>query len=135
MHRHLRCALERRDPIGGLCDHPDVVAFYQLVVGTPALKAALSRYVSRGEDALAAALQETTPHDLPLAERTARLAACQILTAQRVLVHANQACIAAGQTADSRAPQAFAEASRAFELLGKGLVPYCSSRDQPRRSE
>jgi AcrR family transcriptional regulator len=125
LHRHLRCALERRDPISGLCDHPDVVAFYQLIVGTPALTAALTRYISRGEDALTAALHEATPLDLPLGEQTARLAACQILTVHRVLAHANQACIVSGQTAAARAPEAFAEADRAFELLGKGL-PYHS---------
>ena len=42
-----------------------------------------------------------------------------------LLAHANQTCITSGQTAAARAPQAFAEADRAFELLGKGL-PYHS---------
>lgn len=126
LRRHLRGALECRDPISGLCDDPDVVAFYRLVVETPALTAALTRYVSRGEDALTAALHEAAPLDLPLAEQTARLAACQILTVHRVLAHANQACIAGGQTADARAAQALAEADRAFDLLGQGLEPYRS---------
>lgn len=124
LHRHLRSALERRDPISGLCDHPDVVAFYRLVVGTPALAAALVRYLSRGEDALAAALRETTPRGAPYAEQTARLAACQILAVQRALAHTNQVHILAGRTADSRAPGALAEAEHAFELLRGGLVPY-----------
>ncbi|MGH3763706.1 MAG: hypothetical protein ACRDTX_00895 [Pseudonocardiaceae bacterium] len=126
LHRHLRCALERRDPISGLCDQPDVVAFYQLVVGTPALTVALTRYISRGEDVLTAALYDATPPDLPLARLTARLAACQILTVHRVLAQANQACIAAGETAGARAAQAFAEAACAFDLLGKGILPYTS---------
>lgn len=124
LHRHLRSALERRDPISGLCDHPDVVAFYRLVVETPALAAALVRYLSRGEAALAAALRETAPRDTPYAEQTARLAACQILAVQRALAHANQVHILAGQTADSRAPDALAEAEHAFELLRGGLEPY-----------
>ncbi len=53
--------LRRRDPITGLCDHPEVVRFYRLVVGTPALSAALVRYHARGEDALADALSEAVP--------------------------------------------------------------------------
>ncbi len=124
LHRHLRSALERRDPISGLCDHPDVVAFYRLVVETPALAAALVRYLSRGEDALAAALRETTPRGAPYAEQTARLAACQILAVQRALAHANQVHILGGQTADTRVTDALAEAEYAFELLRGGLVPY-----------
>ena len=122
LHRHLRCALERRDPITGLCDQPDVVAFYRLVMETPALTAALARYLNRGEDALAIALHESIPSDAPLAEQTARLAACQILAVQRTLAHANQICIAAGQAADTRAPAALAEADHAFDLLSWGFV-------------
>src|SRR3954468_19538077 len=37
LHRHLRDGLDRRDPITGLCDHPDVVRFYRLMLDTPAL--------------------------------------------------------------------------------------------------
>jgi AcrR family transcriptional regulator len=126
LHRHLRSALERRDPITGLCDQPDVVAFYRLVVGTPTLTAALTRYLTRGEDTLATALREAMPLDVPLAEQTARLAACQILAVQRSLAHANQIGIAAGQTAHARAPEALAEADHAFNLLRKGLETFCA---------
>jgi AcrR family transcriptional regulator len=124
LQQHVRSALKRHDPISGLCDDPAVVAFYRLVIHTPALNTALLRYQVRGEDALAAALHETTPADIPLAEQTARLAACQILAVQRALAHANQACIAAGQTAHAREPAALAEANNAFDLLRKGLTPY-----------
>ena len=48
LHAHLRTALERRNPITGLCDHPAVVRFYRLVLDTPALSAALVRYQARG---------------------------------------------------------------------------------------
>ena len=73
---HIRSALGRQDPITGLCDHPAVVAFYRLVSDTPALGAAMARYLTAGEDALTAALHESAP-DTP--ELAARLAAGQIL--------------------------------------------------------
>jgi AcrR family transcriptional regulator len=121
LHAHLRAALERRDPITGLCDHPEVVRFYRLLLDTPALSAALVRYHARGEEALAAALAEAAPEVSAL---TARLAAGQILFTLRTLGHANQTRIAAGTTADALAPTALAEADEAFALLGNGLTPY-----------
>ncbi|MGH3901598.1 MAG: TetR family transcriptional regulator [Pseudonocardiaceae bacterium] len=124
LHRHLRSALDRRDPITGLCDIPEVVAFYRLVVDTPALASALVRYQARSEDALAAALREATPPGDPLAERVARLAAVQIVAVHGDLARANLERIAAGQTADAVAPDALAEADRAYELLRSGLQPY-----------
>jgi AcrR family transcriptional regulator len=130
LHRHLRSALERRDPIGGLCDHPAVVRFYGLVLGTPALGAALGRYQARGEDALAAALGEAVPGD----ELVARLAAGQILVTLRILGHANQVRIADGRSADDLAADAVAEADAAFALLRHGLAPYRAvSPPDPRR--
>jgi AcrR family transcriptional regulator len=121
LQAHLTSALARRDPISGLCDHPAVVAFYRLVTGTPALAAAVVRYHARGEDALAAALDEAAP-DAP--GLTPRLAAGQILVTLRTLAHANQVRIAAGRTADQLAPDAEAEAEMAFDLLRSGLRRY-----------
>src|SRR3954451_9231355 len=46
LHAHLRDALERRDPITGLCDHPAVVRFYRLVLDTPSLRGGLVRYLA-----------------------------------------------------------------------------------------
>jgi AcrR family transcriptional regulator len=126
LHRHLRSALARRDPITGLCDNPEVVAFYQLIVNTPALASALSRYQARSEEALAAALRDATPADDPQSEQVARLAAAQIIAIHTTLGRANQARIAAGQTADAIAPDALAEADRAHQLLRSGLQPYRS---------
>jgi AcrR family transcriptional regulator len=124
LHRHLRARLAERDPITGLCDDPRVVAFYRLVTGTPALQSATARYMTSGEDALSAALMETTPAEGRFAEVTARLAAGQILLVQRGLAGANQACIARGMTAEEREPDAVAEADHAFGLLSGGLAPY-----------
>jgi AcrR family transcriptional regulator len=126
LHRHLRSALARRDPITGLCDTPEVVAFYQLIINTPALASALSRYQTRSEKALAAALREATPADDPQPEQVARLAAAQIIAIRNTLGRANQERIAAGQTADAIAPDALAEADRAHQLLRSGLQPYRS---------
>lgn len=127
LHRYLRAALARRDPITGLCDAPEVVAFYRLVVGTPALGAALVRYQARSEDALATALREATPPGDPHADRVARLAAVQIIAVHTTLARANQERIAAGESADAIASDALAEAARAHELLRGGLQPYCAS--------
>ena len=124
LHQHLRAALERRDPITGLCDAPEVVRFYRLLLDTPTLSAALARHHVRGEDALAAALVEAAPAEA--SGLTPRLAAVQILAVLRTLGHANQVRIAAGSTADALAPTATAEADQAFALLGAGLAPYRS---------
>lgn len=121
LHEHLRAALAHRDPISGLCDVPGVVAFYQLVIGTPALNAATVRYQARGEDALAAALHEAAP---AAPELGARLAAGQILGALRTLAHTNQVRIAAGRSADELAPVSAAEADLAFDQLRSGLANY-----------
>ena len=121
LHEHRRAALEGRDPVTGLCDHPEVVRFYRLVVDTPALSTAVVRYETRAEDALTAALREAAPAASAL---TARLAAGQVLVALRTLARANHARIVAGSTADALAPAALAEADHAFALLGGGLAPY-----------
>jgi AcrR family transcriptional regulator len=124
LQHYIRSALDRRDPISGLCDHPGVVSFYRLVTQTPALSAAMLRYQSRSEDALTTALLETTPQTPPHAELTARLAGGQILVTLRTLAHANQVRIGAGTSADELATTATAEADRAFDLLRSGLAPY-----------
>ncbi len=126
LHRHLRLAIARRDPISGLCDVPEVVAFYRLVVETPALASALVRYQARSEDTLTAALRAATSPEEPLADRVARLAAVQIIAVHGALARANQERILAGSTADALAPDALAEADRAYELLRGGLQPYRS---------
>lgn len=125
LHRHLRDTLDRRDPITGLCDLPDVVAFYRLLQITPALSAATTGYLTRAEDALTAALREAVPDENPL---TARLAASQIIAVRQTLAAANQRRIVAGRTADDLAQDAHDEADHAFELLSGGLAPYRGTR-------
>lgn len=123
LHRHVRITLEQRDPITGLCDTPEVVAFHRLVRDTPALSTALQRYHARSVEALTSALLGAA-REAPHPELTARLAASQIFVVLRELADANQRRVIAGQSADALAPAALAEADHAFDLLRGGLAPY-----------
>ncbi|MFI9123331.1 TetR/AcrR family transcriptional regulator [Streptomyces bikiniensis] len=115
LYAHLRDGLERRDPVTGLCDAPEVLAYHRLLYGTPALLARLHAYQAGAEDSLAGALGGD-----PL---VARLAAAQIVAVLRVLADGNAARIAGGETADAVAEDAVAAAGRAFGTLREGL-PY-----------
>jgi AcrR family transcriptional regulator len=123
LHRHLRTTSEQRDPITGLCDVPEVVAFHRLVRDTPALSTALQRYHARSVEALTSALLGAA-REAPHPELTARLAASQIFVVLRELADANQRRIIAGQSTDALVPTALAEADHAFDLLRGGLAPY-----------
>jgi AcrR family transcriptional regulator len=123
LHRHLRTSLEQRDPITGLCDIPEVMAFHRLVRDTPALSTALLHYHGRSVEALASALHGATG-GAPHPELTARVAAGQIFLVLRELAEANQRRITAGQTAAALTPVALDEADHAFRLLRGGLTPY-----------
>lgn len=109
LHAHFRAGLDAFDPVTGLNDHPAVVAFHRLVFGTPSLAGRLVQYVQADEEALAAALGDGI---------SGRLRAAQILVTQRVLARANWEKIAAGRTAASVRPEAFADADLAFGRLG-----------------
>ncbi|MFB7029438.1 MULTISPECIES: TetR/AcrR family transcriptional regulator [unclassified Streptomyces] len=115
LYAHLLDGLERRDPVTGLCDAPEVLAYHRLLYGTPALLARLHAYRAGTEEALAGALGGD-----PL---VARLAAGQVVAVLRVLADRNVVRIAGGETADAVAADAVAEAGRAFATLWEGL-PY-----------
>ncbi|WP_158889365.1 TetR/AcrR family transcriptional regulator [Amycolatopsis anabasis] len=120
---HFVAGLRARDPITGLSDDPEVLAFSRLLYGTPSLVARLSQFTDRSTLALADALREATgtgPEDL-----TALLAAGQIITVQRLLALENYRRIASGQSSDERYPAAIADANRAFALLRSGLGSFC----------
>ena len=51
-HRHFRAGLDRYEPVTGLNDHPEVVAFHRLVFTTPSLTGRLTRYMLEDEEAL-----------------------------------------------------------------------------------
>ncbi|MFE9659391.1 TetR family transcriptional regulator [Streptomyces sp. NPDC005955] len=125
LHQHLLDGLDRYDPVTGLCDEPDVLAFHGLLYGTPALLARLYGYLERTEEHLARALapgaSDTGAGALPV---RARLAAAQIVAVRRVLAQENWRRIAAGARAQAVRPGALAQADQAFVELRAGLPAY-----------
>ncbi|WP_030342093.1 TetR family transcriptional regulator [Streptomyces sp. NRRL S-1022] len=112
LRRAFLAGLERRDPVTGLNDHPDVLSFHRLLYGTPALVARAYAHVERSEEALAEALGGGLD---------ARLAAGQIIAVQRILAQENWRRIAAGESVAAVAPEAVRAADRAFRRLAEGL--------------
>lgn len=112
LHHHFLDALEQRDPVTGLCDHPHVLAFHRLLYGTPSLVARLYAYQGRSEAALAGALGDSVAH---------RLAAGQIIAVLRILAEENWRRIDAGESADQVHADAVASAELAFAQLRAGL--------------
>ncbi|MFG3280771.1 TetR family transcriptional regulator [Streptomyces sp. NPDC048111] len=112
LYAHFRTGLERRDPVTGLCDNAQVRAYHALLYGTPSLVARLYGYQGRSEQALAAELGEGVG---------ARVAAGQIIAAQRILAEENWNRIAGGASADALYEDALAAADHAFHQLSQGL--------------
>jgi AcrR family transcriptional regulator len=108
LHRHFRAGLDRFEPVTGLNDHPEVVAFHRMVFGTPSLAGRLTRYQLDDEEALAAVLG---------ADVAARVRAAQVIAVQRVLARVNWQKIAGGRTAQEVRPEAIADADQAFAQL------------------
>jgi len=112
LRRHFLAGLDRRDPVTGLNDDPEVLAFHTLLYGTPALVARLHTLLERSEAALADALGGGL---------VARLAAGQIVAVQRILAQENWRRMAAGERAADVRGEAVAAAERAYDLLAAGL--------------
>lgn len=116
----LRChfldGLARRDPVTGLNDDAEVLAFHRLLYTTPSLVARLHAHTERDEAALADALGVETGGGV-----RARLAAGQIIAVQRVLAQENWRQITAGRSADALHSEALATARSAFAQLEAGL--------------
>ncbi|GAA5191695.1 TetR family transcriptional regulator [Rugosimonospora acidiphila] len=111
LHAHQRDGLDRRDPVTGLNDHPQVLAFYRLMITTPSLVARMAQYQFDNENALTEALGGDTP---------ARLRAAGFLASHRVLAETNWRKLTAGRGADEVYPEALADVDLAFELLRHG---------------
>lgn len=121
LHCHFRDRLAARDPISGLCDHPRVLAFYDMLYSTPGLRARLVNHAAHDEETLADALREAVPG---APEPAPRLAAAQFVAVRQVLAHDNYLRITGGLTADARYLGAVKDADLAFRLLGAGLADY-----------
>ncbi|MEU7022511.1 TetR family transcriptional regulator [Streptomyces sp. NPDC046203] len=134
---HVLAGLERRDPVTGLNDAPQVLAFLRLLYGTPSLVARMQAFQARSEGVLAAALEGADgtggagggraagvptggPDGVPL---RARLAAAQIVVVLRVLADDNIRRITAGEPVDTVLPGAVTATREAFRELAEGL-PY-----------
>ncbi|MGW0788503.1 TetR/AcrR family transcriptional regulator [Streptomyces sp. NPDC002911] len=118
LRRHFLDGLDRRDPVTGLCDDPQVLAFHRLLYGTPSLVARLYAYQGRSEAALARALDPGTPV-------AARLAAGQIIAVLRILAEENWRRMDAGVSAGQVHGGAVAAAGLAFGQLENGLLNAC----------
>ncbi|MFF4319597.1 TetR/AcrR family transcriptional regulator [Streptomyces sp. NPDC001568] len=116
VHDHFLAALGERDPITGLCDHPNVLAFQGLLYATPSLESRLAHYSDREVELLAAVLEAESAAPL-----TARLAAIHLVAVRHELGRENWRRIAAGQSADEAYPAAVTDADRAFAMLAEGL--------------
>ncbi|WP_156702097.1 TetR/AcrR family transcriptional regulator [Streptomyces sp. Z38] len=114
LKRHFLEGLESHDPVTGLNDDSDVLAFHTLLYGTPSLVARLYGHLERTEEALAEALGGGLD---------ARLAAGQIIAVRRILAQENWRRIAAGETLDAVGEDAVAAAERAFGVLARSLPP------------
>lgn len=122
LHEHFLDGLARRDPVTGLNDHPEVLAFHNMIFSTPGLSARVNEYIARDEEALADALaQSAQPPD----KLTARLAAAQIIAVRRVLARENWRRLAAGEAAAALYETARVSADNAFRLLASGLGGWC----------
>ncbi|MFE9773873.1 TetR family transcriptional regulator [Streptomyces sp. NPDC005931] len=121
LRRHFLTGLERCDPVTGLNDGPEVLAFHTLLYGTPALVARLHGYLERSEAALAEALGSGLE---------ARLAAGQIIAVRRILARENWRRIAAGERVADVRPDAVRAAERAFDQLAAGL-PHLARPPRP----
>ncbi|MEV4279951.1 TetR/AcrR family transcriptional regulator [Actinoplanes xinjiangensis] len=111
LHQHFRAGLDNFEPVTGLNDHPEVVAFHHLVFATASLTGRLTQYSLDDEDALAAALGSGI---------TGRLQAAQVIAVHRVLARTNWQKIADGRTARDVQPEALADADQAFAGLCHG---------------
>ncbi|GAA1565186.1 MULTISPECIES: TetR/AcrR family transcriptional regulator [Kribbella] len=109
LRAYFLAGLADREPTTGLNDLPEVVAYYNLVFGTPALATRLREFMDDDERALAEALG---------GDLDAELLAAQLLSTRRILAYRNWEAISHGQSADDRYPAAVAEAEQAFDRLG-----------------
>ncbi|MFD8611310.1 TetR/AcrR family transcriptional regulator [Streptomyces sp. NPDC059631] len=125
LRRHFLDGLDRDDPVTGLNDHPQVLAFHALLYGTPSLVARAHTHLERSESALAEALGGGLD---------ARLAAGQIIAVQRILAQDNWRRIAAGEPLEDVRPEAVAAAERAFARLA-GCLPDLVPREPAPRGE
>ncbi|WP_283136353.1 TetR/AcrR family transcriptional regulator [Rhizohabitans arisaemae] len=117
LHRSLVEKLDRRDPVSGLCDHPQVLAYHRLVFTTPSIASRVIEYGAAETEALAEALAEAVRTGL-----AARLTAAQVIAVQQELARDTWSELAAGRSADEVHPEAVHAADTAYALLKNGAA-------------
>ncbi|MFE2306645.1 TetR family transcriptional regulator, partial [Streptomyces sp. NPDC059411] len=123
---HFLAALAERDPITGLCDHPNVLAFQRLLYSTASLKSRMAHYTGREVELLAAVLEAEAVDPL-----TARLAAMHLVATRHELGKENWRRLDSGRSADELHPAAASEADRAFAMLADGLDGVLAPAPEP----
>ncbi|GAA2207537.1 TetR family transcriptional regulator [Nonomuraea monospora] len=112
LRRHFLDGLSRHDPITGLNDDPEVIAYHRMVFSeAPSLLGRLHQHMARDEEALAEALAETAD------ELAARLLAAQVVATQRVLARRNWQLLADGRPMAEVEPEAVRAAGQGFATL------------------
>ncbi|MCY0958094.1 TetR/AcrR family transcriptional regulator [Streptomyces sp. H27-H5] len=123
LHAHFLAGLAKRDPITGLCDHPNVLAFQELLYSTASLEGRMAHYTTREVELLAEVLEAES-----VAPLAARMAATHLVAVRQGLGRANWARIASGVSADDAYAAAVTEADQAFGMLAEGLDANLSRR-------
>ncbi|MFI7422336.1 TetR family transcriptional regulator [Nonomuraea sp. NPDC049684] len=116
LRRHHLARLAAHDPVTGLNDHPEVLAFHRMVFDTPSLAVRLFHHMAQDEAELAEALAES------MDELTAALLAAQALAVQRVLARRAWAQLAAGRPLAETEADAVRAAGHAYALLMDGAT-------------
>ncbi|MFB9902371.1 TetR/AcrR family transcriptional regulator [Allokutzneria oryzae] len=119
LHRHFQRGLDEHDPVTGLCDSPDVLAYHRLVFETPSIAARLVEVTAEDTAALTEALREAADDKL-----LPRLVATQYTVVRQILARENWTKLATGRTAADVHPEATAAADAAFSLLARGATPH-----------
>ncbi|WBQ08046.1 TetR family transcriptional regulator [Kribbella sp. CA-293567] len=109
---HFVDGLKRRDPVTGLNDDPEVLAFHRLIFETPALATRRHQFVAADQAALAAVLTDQLGSVL-----AAELAAADLISTQHVLARRNWTVLNSGIAADTQYRTALAEAKQAYQRL------------------
>ncbi|WP_371501292.1 TetR/AcrR family transcriptional regulator [Kitasatospora sp. NBC_00374] len=117
LERHELERLAAHDPVTGLNDAPEVLAFMRLVYDTPSLSSHLRDYIAEDTDALTSALADARPDTGALAPR---LIAVQFIGVRQELALANWRRLSAGTPIEEAHRLAVAETAEAFALLRGG---------------
>ncbi len=118
LERHFVEGLRRYDPVTGLNDDREVLAYHGMVFSVPSLLGRLAQHAARDEEALAVALAEAVPG---VGEFLASLVAGHVVAAKRILSRENWRRVTTGRSAAQVLPEAIAIAQRAFRSLRQGF--------------